>query len=276
MPPGAYDREAGLRAFHGMVERSRRVEELGFDWVSVSEHHYSPRILTPSLPIAAAYIASHVHNIKIALLGPIVPQSNPVLLAEEMAMLDTMAEGRLNVGMLRGTTNEMLTYDLNPEESRERIDEGMELILRPIRRRLQRVARALASPARRAQPASCGHIPPTTKVRVPARPVAVVGKMIRSSSCTACAIFASGNIGTLRCPLGRAACPRDRGFGGAPCRLGPIPFQKRTRPPRRYLLTGKLSSRSVSREDARAPDSADSGCCLGMALGSGRGSKHSK
>src|SRR5262245_5171329 len=101
MPAGAYDREAGLRAFHGMVERSRYVEELGFDWVSVSEHHYSPRILTPSLPIAAAYIASHVHNIKIALLGPIVPQSNPVLLAEEMAMLDTMAEGRLIVGMLR-------------------------------------------------------------------------------------------------------------------------------------------------------------------------------
>jgi hypothetical protein len=129
MPAGAYDRGAGLRAFHGMVERSRYVEELGFDWVSVSEHHYSPRILTPSLPIAAAYIASHVHNIKIALLGPIVPQSNPVLLAEEMAMLDTMAEGRLIVGMLRGTTNEMLTYDLNPEESRERTDEGMELIL---------------------------------------------------------------------------------------------------------------------------------------------------
>src|SRR5712672_4612733 len=70
MPAGAYDREAGLRAFRGMVERSRYVEELGFDWVSVSEHHYSPRILTPSLPIAAAYIASHVHNIKIALLGP--------------------------------------------------------------------------------------------------------------------------------------------------------------------------------------------------------------
>src|SRR5271169_6394553 len=130
MPAGAYDREAGLRAFRGMVERSRYVEELGFDWVSVSEHHYSPRILTPSLPIAAAYIAQHVHDIKIALLGPIVPQSNPVLLAEEMAMLDNMAEGRLVVGMLRGTSNEMMTYDLNPAESRERTDESMELILR--------------------------------------------------------------------------------------------------------------------------------------------------
>jgi len=79
------------------------------DWVRVSEYHYSPRILTPSLPIAAACIASHTRNIKVALLGPIVPQSNPVLLAEEMAMLDTMAEGRLIVGMLRGITNEMLT-----------------------------------------------------------------------------------------------------------------------------------------------------------------------
>ena len=38
MPAGAYDREAGLRAFRGMVERSRYAEELGFDWVSVSEH----------------------------------------------------------------------------------------------------------------------------------------------------------------------------------------------------------------------------------------------
>ena len=45
-------------------------------------------------------------------------------------MLDNMAEGRLVVGMLRGTSNEMMTYDLNPAESRERTDEGMELILR--------------------------------------------------------------------------------------------------------------------------------------------------
>jgi hypothetical protein len=42
MPAGAYDREAGLRAFRGMVERSRFVEELGFDWVSVSESHALP------------------------------------------------------------------------------------------------------------------------------------------------------------------------------------------------------------------------------------------
>ena len=118
VPSGVYDRDAGARAYHGMIERLEYIEELGFDWVSVSEHHYSPRILSPSPLLSAAYI------------GPIVPHSNPVRVAEELAMLDTLAKGRLVVGLLRGTTNEALTYDLNPAEARERTDEGMELILK--------------------------------------------------------------------------------------------------------------------------------------------------
>ena len=130
MPSAIYEQSEGTRVYQGMVERIQFVEKLGFDWVSLSEHHYSPRILTPSPPLAAAYIAARVHKIKIALLGPIVSHSNPVRLAEELAMLDTMADGRLVVGLLRGTTNEALTYDLNPQESRERTDEGMELILK--------------------------------------------------------------------------------------------------------------------------------------------------
>jgi alkanesulfonate monooxygenase SsuD/methylene tetrahydromethanopterin reductase-like flavin-dependent oxidoreductase (luciferase family) len=130
VPPGDYDPDAGAHAYSAMVERLRFVEELGFDWVSVSEHHYSPRILTPAPAISAAYIAAAVPRIKIAYLGPIVPQSNPVRVAEELAMVDTLAQGRLVVGMLRGTTNEYLTFDLNPQEARNRTDEGMELILK--------------------------------------------------------------------------------------------------------------------------------------------------
>jgi alkanesulfonate monooxygenase SsuD/methylene tetrahydromethanopterin reductase-like flavin-dependent oxidoreductase (luciferase family) len=113
-----------------MIARLQYVEELGFDWVSVSEHHYSPRILTPSPIVAAAFIAAHLKRITIALLGPIVPHSNPVRVAEEVAMLDTLTQGRLIVGLLRGTANEAMTYDLNPQEARERTDEGMALILK--------------------------------------------------------------------------------------------------------------------------------------------------
>jgi alkanesulfonate monooxygenase SsuD/methylene tetrahydromethanopterin reductase-like flavin-dependent oxidoreductase (luciferase family) len=130
MPASAYDTGEGVRVFRGMIERIALAEKLGFDWVSLSEHHYSPRILTPSPAVAAAYVAARVHTIQIALLGPIVSHSNPVRIAEELAMLDTIADGRLVVGLLRGTPNETLTYDLNPQESRERTDEGMELILK--------------------------------------------------------------------------------------------------------------------------------------------------
>lgn len=130
VPSAAYDPETGVKAYAGMVERLKFVEELGFDWVSVSEHHYSPRILTPSPVVSAAFIAGQLKTLKVALLGPIVPTSNPIRVAEELAMLDTMAPGRIVVGLLRGTTNEYLSYDLNPTEARERTDEGMELILK--------------------------------------------------------------------------------------------------------------------------------------------------
>jgi alkanesulfonate monooxygenase SsuD/methylene tetrahydromethanopterin reductase-like flavin-dependent oxidoreductase (luciferase family) len=130
VPPDAYDREAGAKSYRGMVERMRLVEELGFDWISVAEHHYSPNRLTPNPVVSAAYLAGYARTIKIAVLGPIVSQSNPVQVAEELAMLDNMLPGRLVVGMLRGITGEYLTYGLNPAEARERTTEAMELVLK--------------------------------------------------------------------------------------------------------------------------------------------------
>src|SRR5215471_15813656 len=130
VPPDAYDREAGAEAYRGMIERLQYVEALGFDWVSVSEHHYSPQRLTPAPIVSAAHLAACSQQIKIAVLGPIVSQSNPVQIAEDLAMLDNLMPGRLVVGLLRGITGEYPTYGLNPAEARERTSEGMELILK--------------------------------------------------------------------------------------------------------------------------------------------------
>jgi alkanesulfonate monooxygenase SsuD/methylene tetrahydromethanopterin reductase-like flavin-dependent oxidoreductase (luciferase family) len=130
VPPEAYDREAGAQAYRGMIERLRHVEALGFDWISVSEHHYSPQRLTPAPIVSAAHLAAHAQRITIAVLGPLVSQRNPVQIAEDLAVLDNLRPGRLVVGLLRGTTPEYLTWGLNPEEARERTTEGMELILK--------------------------------------------------------------------------------------------------------------------------------------------------
>jgi alkanesulfonate monooxygenase SsuD/methylene tetrahydromethanopterin reductase-like flavin-dependent oxidoreductase (luciferase family) len=130
LPPAEYDRGAGADAYRGMVERLRLVEQLGFDWISVAEHHYSHRRVTPAPAIVAAHLAAHSKRIKIAVLGPIVSHINPVRIAEEMALLDNLLPGRLVVGLLRGTTGEYLSYGLNPTEARERTTEAMELILK--------------------------------------------------------------------------------------------------------------------------------------------------
>ena len=130
LPPAEYDSGAGADAYRGMVERLRLVEQLGFDWISVAEHHYSHRRVTPTPAIVAAHLAAHSTRITIAVLGPIVSHINPVRIAEEMALLDNLLPGRPVVGLLRGTTGEYLSYGLNPNEARERTTEAMELILK--------------------------------------------------------------------------------------------------------------------------------------------------
>jgi alkanesulfonate monooxygenase SsuD/methylene tetrahydromethanopterin reductase-like flavin-dependent oxidoreductase (luciferase family) len=73
-----------------------------------------------------------VKHARLALMGPLVSLSNPVRVAEEVAMLDQMSGGRLIVLFLRGTPNEFLAYDVVPEETRSRTQEAMALIRRAL------------------------------------------------------------------------------------------------------------------------------------------------
>ena len=57
LPPGLYDPEVGAQTFQSTIERLEYVEDLGFDWVSFSEHHYSVRLLSPSSLGMASHMA---------------------------------------------------------------------------------------------------------------------------------------------------------------------------------------------------------------------------
>lgn len=73
------------------LEQFRIADEVGFDWVTVAEHHFAPFSLTPNPLIMAGALTQVVKRAKIALLGANVPILNPVRVAEEMAMLATAA-----------------------------------------------------------------------------------------------------------------------------------------------------------------------------------------
>ena len=114
IPPGDFDREAGLASYALATDLLQMGDELGYDWVSFAEHHYTNGRLTPSPIVMASYMASRVKRARIALLGPLVPTQNPVRIAEETAMLDNLSGGRLVVGLLRGTPTEYQVVGVNP------------------------------------------------------------------------------------------------------------------------------------------------------------------
>jgi alkanesulfonate monooxygenase SsuD/methylene tetrahydromethanopterin reductase-like flavin-dependent oxidoreductase (luciferase family) len=103
--------------------------QFSLEQFELADQHFAPMSLTPNPMILAGALTQRVRNAKIALLGADIPILNPVRVAEEFAMLDTMTGGRIIAGMLRGTSNEYVTYAINPAESRERFEEAMDLIV---------------------------------------------------------------------------------------------------------------------------------------------------
>jgi alkanesulfonate monooxygenase SsuD/methylene tetrahydromethanopterin reductase-like flavin-dependent oxidoreductase (luciferase family) len=124
-----FDPQTGQRSVREGLDLLERADQLGFDWVSVAEHHYTPQQLSPNPMVLAGALSQRVKNARIALLGPTLPFLNPVRVAEELALLDNMSNGRVIAGLMRGAPSEYMTYGVNPAESRERFQEALQLIL---------------------------------------------------------------------------------------------------------------------------------------------------
>lgn len=129
VPPELCDRQEAANSMARAVKQYQMAEEAGFDWVSLSEHHYAPGIMIPNTAVLAAAVSQKTSRVKIALLGPLVPLLNPIRAAEEIAMLDALSNGRVVVLFLRGTPNEHGVYAaIDPAKTREITQEGVKLI----------------------------------------------------------------------------------------------------------------------------------------------------
>jgi alkanesulfonate monooxygenase SsuD/methylene tetrahydromethanopterin reductase-like flavin-dependent oxidoreductase (luciferase family) len=130
VPPRGWDPELGTSSMQRIFEVYDAAVELGFDWLAVSEHHYFPSLLGPNPNLIAASLAVRYPTVGVAVLGAVLPQVNPIRVAEEYATLDALSGGRLIAGMFRGLPNEFIAYGTNPKEARAMFDEAFELILR--------------------------------------------------------------------------------------------------------------------------------------------------
>jgi alkanesulfonate monooxygenase SsuD/methylene tetrahydromethanopterin reductase-like flavin-dependent oxidoreductase (luciferase family) len=131
-PPRFSKPDIGVRSAEFAFEQAQHADQAGFDWIACSEHHYMPGLQTANPNIFAAALSRVVKRARIAVLGPLVSMTNPVRIAEELAMLDQLSGGRLIALFLRGTPNEFLAYGVNPQETRARTQEASELIVRAL------------------------------------------------------------------------------------------------------------------------------------------------
>jgi len=110
----------------------QQCDRLGWDGLTVNEHHQTSFAVSPSPNLLAAALAVTTENAALTLCGNSLALYNPpTRVAEEMAMLDVMSGGRLIAGMVFGTPmDSSFAYGTPPTEVRERFHEARELILR--------------------------------------------------------------------------------------------------------------------------------------------------
>ncbi|MDX2357695.1 LLM class flavin-dependent oxidoreductase [Dietzia sp. PP-33] len=93
--PGADAAERRDR-YRAALEMARYAEETGQDAVNLSEHHGSEDGYLPSPLIAASAVAAVTERIQIAVWALVAPLYDPVRLAEDIAVLDHVASGRVS------------------------------------------------------------------------------------------------------------------------------------------------------------------------------------
>ena len=81
-------------AFEQLLDEARLAEELGFDGVFLPERHGRGETFIPSPLVAATAIAARTTRITIATTVLMPALYNPMHLAEQVAMIDTLSRGR--------------------------------------------------------------------------------------------------------------------------------------------------------------------------------------
>ncbi|SFK24991.1 LLM class flavin-dependent oxidoreductase [Methylocapsa palsarum] len=89
-------------AFADQLKLVQLAEKLGFDEAWVAEHHFNANALTPSSLVVLAHLAARTSRIRLGSAAVLLPLRNPIQVAEEVATLDILSEGRFDFGVAKG------------------------------------------------------------------------------------------------------------------------------------------------------------------------------
>ncbi|MEE3327019.1 MAG: LLM class flavin-dependent oxidoreductase [Myxococcota bacterium] len=112
------------------LQRVEKMDKTGYDAVWLAEHHFTGYSVCPSVHMMALHIAHRTEHLRIGTAVSLAALYHPLRLAEEVALLDMLTEGRVNWGAGRGFDPvEFTAFDVPIEESAERLHEAVQIVL---------------------------------------------------------------------------------------------------------------------------------------------------
>lgn len=132
LPNENVDPHTAHKLLHRYLDEFALCDEVGLD-IMVNEHHSTATCMTVSVPMALAVIARETRRARLLTLGnPIANRPDPVRVAEEMAWLDCLSGGRLEMGLVKGAPYEIAPANSNPARLMRRYWEAHDLILKAL------------------------------------------------------------------------------------------------------------------------------------------------
>ncbi len=122
--------EVAVRTYAEHLDAWELIDRLGYDGLGFNEHHCSPYGLMNSPNLMAASAAQRTSKCKLLIYGNLLPLHEPLRLAEELAMLDCLSNGRLISGFARGIPREYQVHNVPLADSRARFEEAFDIVTR--------------------------------------------------------------------------------------------------------------------------------------------------
>lgn len=115
--------------YTGLIDQAVHAEEIGFHSIWVSEHHFLDEGYLPALAPMLAVLATRTSEVKLGTAVLLAPLHHPLRLAEDMAVVDQLSGGRLELGIAPGyRPEEFRVMGIAKSERGRRTDETIELL----------------------------------------------------------------------------------------------------------------------------------------------------
>ncbi len=124
-------RKAAIESvYQRALDRIEVMDRTGYDAVWLAEHHFNAFSVCPSVTMMGTTIAAKTQRLRIGTAGTLAGLHHPLHLAEQLAFLDVLSDGRLNWGAARGfDATEFEAFGVDGHESAEKFREHVLAVL---------------------------------------------------------------------------------------------------------------------------------------------------